>query len=51
MDFNEFCLFGDLPLHHCQSETKSPILQPAGSYGEAGPLKGSCSSQSNLLQG
>lgn len=38
---------------HCitVSLKQSLILQSSGSYGEAGPLKGNCSSQSNMLQG
>lgn len=42
-----------LGICHCitVSLKQSPILQSSGSYGEAGPLKGSCSSQSNLLRG
>lgn len=42
-----------LGICHCitVSLKQSPILQSSGSYREAGPLKGSCSSQSNSLQG
>lgn len=46
---NSLCL----GICHCitVSLKQSSVLQSSGSYGEAGPLKGSCSSQSNLLQG
>lgn len=41
-----------LGICHCitVSLKQSSVLQSSGSSGEAGPLKGSCSSQSNLLQ-
>lgn len=46
---NSLCL----GICHCitVSVKQSSVLRSSGSCGEAGPLEGGCSSQSNLLQG